>query len=154
MFKQIPPFTKETAIKKVRLAENAWNSCNPEKVSLAYSLNSRWRNRDQFINGRSAIISFLTNKWKKELEYRLIKELWAYSDNRIGVRFAYEWHDHKNQWYRSYGNECWAFDSDGLMYERYASINDISIRLEDRLFFWECYLPRPENYKSLSEFGL
>jgi len=132
----LPPFSRETAIAKVRLAEDGWNSRDPEKVALAYSLDSRWRNRSEFVNGRQEIIAFLTRKWTRELDYRLIKELWAFSDDRIAVRFAYEWHDDSGNWYRSYGNENWEFNSDGLMRLRFASINDLPIRESDRKYFW------------------
>ena len=127
----VPPFTEETARLKVKMAENGWNSCDPVKVSLAYTEDSVWRNRDEFIQGRAAIQEFLTRKWKKELSYRLMKELWAFTDNRISVRFEYEWHDETGQWYRSHGNEHWEFRKDGLMQRRDASINDIKISAED-----------------------
>src|SRR5882757_5600108 len=124
----LPPFTRETAIQKVRLAEDAWNSRDPEKVVLAYTIDSRWRNRAEFPNGRQQIVQFLKRKWTKELDYRLIKELWGYTENRIAVRFAYEWHDDSGNWFRSYGNENWEFDDHGLMQFRYASINDLPIK--------------------------
>src|SRR6478735_2021899 len=127
-----PPFTRETATSKVRAAENNWNSRNPEKVAQGYSLDSRWRNRDEFISGRDEIIAFLTRKWSKELDYRLIKELWAFDEKRIAVRFAYESHDPSGQWFRSYGNEMWEFDENGLMRRREASINDVAISESDR----------------------
>ena len=130
--KLVPPFTKETALKKVQLAEDNWNSRDPERVSLAYSENSAWRNRDQFFEGREAIRSFLADKWKRELDYKLKKELWAYTDNRISVRFEYEWHDANGQWYRTHGNEQWEFDEDGLMRRRDASLNDYEIDEKDR----------------------
>ncbi|MBE7638626.1 DUF1348 family protein [Sneathiella sp. P13V-1] len=130
--KLVPPFTKETALKKVQLAEDNWNSCDPERVSLAYSENSAWRNRDQFFEGREAIRSFLADKWKRELDYKLKKELWAYTDNRISVRFEYEWHDANGKWYRTHGNEQWEFDEDGLMRRRDASLNDYEIDEKDR----------------------
>ncbi|MCU1295835.1 MAG: hypothetical protein JWO91_113 [Acidobacteriaceae bacterium] len=149
----LPPFTRETAIQKVRLAEDAWNSRDPEKVSLAYTVDSRWRNRSEFVNGRAEIIAFLTRKWSKELDYRLIKELWAFNDNRIAVRFAYEWHDDSGNWYRSYGNENWDFDSDGLMRVRHASINDLPIKESDRKYQWPLGR-RPDDYLGLSELGL
>jgi nuclear transport factor 2 (NTF2) superfamily protein len=149
----LPPFTRETAIQKVRLAEDAWNSRDPEKVSLAYTVDSRWRNRSEFVNGRAEIIAFLTRKWSKELDYRLIKELWAFNDNRIAVRFAYEWHDDSGNWYRSYGNENWDFDSDGLMRVRHASINDLPIKESDRKYEWPLGR-RPAGYPELSEFAL
>ena len=149
----LPPFTRETAIQKVRLAEDAWNSRDPEKVSLAYTLNSRWRNRSEFVNGRAEIVAFLTRKWSKELDYRLIKELWAFNDNRIAVRFAYEWHDDSGNWYRSYGNENWEFDGDGLMQVRRASINDLPIKESDRKYRWAPGR-RPDDHPGLSELGL
>src|ERR1700750_1314707 len=129
----VPPFTRETAIKKVRLAEDGWNSCDPQRCCLAYTLDSRWRNRSEFINGREEIIAFLTRKWKRELEYRLIKELWAFDGARIAVRFAYESHDADGKWWRSYGNENWEFDESGLMKARYACINDLPITESERL---------------------
>ena len=132
----LPPFTRETAIQKVRLAEDGWNSRDPEKVALAYAIDSRWRNRAEFPNGRPEIIQFLKRKWAKELDYRLIKELWAYDGNRIAVRFAYEWHDDSGHWYRSYGNENWEFNQDGLMAFRFASINDLPILESDRKYHW------------------
>ena len=149
----LPPFTREAAIQKVRLAEDAWNSCDPEKVSLAYTLNSRWRNRSEFVNGRAEIVAFLTRKWSKELDYRLIKELWAFNDNRIAVRFAYEWNDDSGNWYRSYGNENWQFDGDGLMQVRHASINDLPIKESDRKYRWAPGR-RPDEHPGLSELGL
>src|SRR6202048_3715586 len=132
----VPPFTRETAILKVRLAEDAWNSRDPGKVSLAYTLDSRWRNRSEFVNGRVEIVAFLSRKWAKELDYRLIKELWAFTENRIAVRFAYEWHDDSDRWYRSYGNENWEFNNDGLMTSRFASINDLPILEAERKYHW------------------
>ena len=149
----LPPFTRETAIQKVRLAEDGWNTRDAEKVALAYALDSRWRNRSQFVNGRDDIIAFLAAKWVKELEYRLIKELWAFMDNRIAVRFAYEWHDDSGTWYRSYGNENWEFDDDGLMRQRFACINDLPIKELDRKYFWPLGR-RPDNHPGLSELGL
>src|SRR5579859_7751336 len=149
----LPPFTRETAIQKVRLAEDAWNSRDPEKVALAYSVDSRWRNRSEFVNGRDAIIAFLTRKWAKELEYRLIKELWAFQESRIAVRFAYESHNESGQWYRSYGNENWEFDATGLMKRRHASINDLAIKDSERLFRWPLG-PRPEDHPGLSDLDL
>jgi uncharacterized protein len=128
----LPPFTMETALEKVQLAENAWNSKDPEKVCMAYTIDSEWRNRTDFINGREAIKQFLKAKWEKELEYRLKKELWGFRENRMAVRFEYEWHDHNGQWYRSYGNEMWEFDENGLMRKRYASINDMAITEAER----------------------
>jgi nuclear transport factor 2 (NTF2) superfamily protein len=148
-----PPFSDETARVKVRLAENAWNSKNPEKVSLAYTSDSRWRNRTEFPQGREQIKAFLTRKWERELDYRLVKELWAYDHNRIAVRFAYEWHDNNGNWYRSYGNENWEFDDKGLMQSRFASINDMPISEEDRLFHWPSG-PRPDDHPALSDLGL
>ena len=148
-----PPFSYDDAIIKVRKAENAWNGKNPEAVSLAYTEDSQWRNRSQFIRGRAEIVAFLTEKWQKENGYRLIKEIWAHSDNRIAVRFAYEWHDDQNNWFRSYGNENWEFDEQGLMKTRHASINDVSIGEEDRLFTWEGDI-RPDDFPGLSELGL
>src|SRR5882757_4056551 len=133
----LPPFTHETAIQKVRLAENGWNSRDPEKVALAYTVDSWWRIRAEFVQGRPAIIEFLTRKWKKELDYRLIKELWAFGENRIAVRFAYEWHDDSGNWLRSYGNENWEFDSNGLMHQRHASINDLPIKESERKIRWD-----------------
>jgi nuclear transport factor 2 (NTF2) superfamily protein len=149
----LPPFSNSDAILKVRLAENAWNNQNPSAIALAYSLDSRWRNRRDFVTGRDDIIALLTNKWKKENEYRLIKELWAYTDNRIAVRFAYEWRDKHNNWFRSYGNENWAFDENGLMKERHASINDLPIDYSQRKFLWPMGT-RPEDHPSLSDLGL
>jgi nuclear transport factor 2 (NTF2) superfamily protein len=128
----LPPFTAESALQKVQLAEDAWNSKNPERVALAYTPDTEWRNRDQFINGRREVIEFLTRKWEKEIDYRLKKELWAFTDNRIGVRFEYEWHDKDGNWFRSYGNEMWEFDTNGLMKRRFASINDLPIDPKDR----------------------
>jgi nuclear transport factor 2 (NTF2) superfamily protein len=128
----LPPFTLETATLKVQLAEDAWNSMDPQRVSLAYTIDSEWRNRTQFINGRNEIVQFLTEKWKRELDYKLKKTLWAFTDNRIAVRFEYEYHDANGQWYRAYGNENWEFDEDGLMQKRFASINDLAIEAEDR----------------------
>jgi uncharacterized protein len=149
----LPPFTRETAIQKVRLAEDAWNSCDPERVSLAYSIDSRWRNRSEFVNGRQEIVAFLKRKWAKELEYRLIKELWAFGDNRIAVRFAYEWHDGSGSWFRSYGNENWEFGEDGLMRLRLASINDLAISESERKYHWPPGR-RPDNHPGLSDLGL
>lgn len=150
----LPPFTRESAIEKVRKGEDAWNSRDPQKVALAYSIDSRWRNRDEFVQGRPAIIAFLTRKWDRELEYRLIKEIWAFGDDRIAVRFAYEWCDRDNAWFRSYGNENWAFDENGLMCERHASINDVSIGEDQRQFHWDRSQPRPVDHPSLSDLGL
>ena len=149
----LPPFTRETAIQKVRLAEDAWNTRDPAKVALAYSIDSRWRNRSEFINGREQIVAFLARKWAKELDYRLAKELWAFTANRIAVRFAYEWHDDSGHWYRSYGNENWEFNDDGLMVARFASINDLPISESDRKYHWPLGR-RPNDHPGLSELGL
>ena len=149
----VPPFTRDDAITKVRRAEDAWNTREPERVSLAYTPDSRWRNRSEIFQGRPAIVEFLTRKWARELDYRLIKEMWAFGDDRIAVRFAYESHDDSGQWYRSYGNENWEFDADGLMHHRYASINDLPIREADRLFRWPSGR-RPDDHPGLSELGL
>ncbi len=148
-----PPFTKETAIQKVRMAENAWNTHDPEKVSLAYTEDSQWRNRGEFLQGRNAIVEFLKRKWVRELDYRLIKELWCFTDNRIAVRFKYEWHDDSGNWCRSHGNELWEFDERGLMRRREASINDVPIQASDRKFLWK-QGPRPEEHPGLTEMGL
>lgn len=149
----LPPFSYDGAVTKVRKAEDAWNHQNPTEVSLAYTADSQWRNRSEFINGREEIVSFLTRKWAKELDYRLIKELWAHGSNRIAVRFAYEWHDAANIWYRSYGNENWVFDDNGLMQQRHASINDLRIDESERKFLWEPGV-RPADHPGLSELGL
>ena len=149
-----PPFTHDTAVQKVRSAEDGWNSCNPERVALAYTVDSRWRNRAEFFEGRPAIVAFLTRKWAREHEYRLIKELWAFTGDRIAVRFAYESHDEAGDWFRSYGNENWEFDPDGLMRRRHASINDLRIASSDRLFHWDRSGPRPTDHPGLSELGL
>ncbi|MCB1791037.1 MAG: nuclear transport factor 2 family protein [Gammaproteobacteria bacterium] len=149
----IPPFTAETAAQKVRLAEDGWNSKDPAKVALAYTPDSRWRNRSEFLQGREAIVQFLQRKWARELDYRLIKELWAFTDNRIAVRFAYEWHDDAGHWFRSYGNENWAFDDNGLMRLRIASINDLPISESQRLYHWPAGR-RPEGHQGLSELDL
>ena len=148
-----PPFTVETAAQKARLAEDAWNSRDPEKVALAYTPDSQWRNRTDFINGRAEIIAFLTHKWAREWEYRLIKEVWGFRENRMAVRFAYEWHDAGGQWFRSYGNELWEFGDAGLMRRRIASINDLAIEPDDRLFHWP-QGRRPEDHSGLSDLGL
>ena len=148
----LPPFTLETAIRKVRLAEDGWNTRDPAKVSLAYSEQSRWRNRSEFVRGRDQIVKFLERKWVRELDYRLIKELWAFGGNRIAVRFAYEWHDDSGHWFRSYGNENWEFDESGLMAVRHASINDLPIAESDRKYFWPLGR-RPDDHPSLSELG-
>lgn len=148
----LPPFSEETAISKVRLAEDAWNSRDPERVALAYTPDSLWRNRDTFLQGRPAIVAFLTTKWQREQDYRLIKELWAFRENRIAVRFAYEWRNQAGQWFRSYGNENWEFDEHGLMRRRIASINDAPIAEADRRFHWP-QGRRPDDYAGLSAFG-
>ncbi len=150
----VPPFSRETAIAKVRRAEDAWNTRDPDRVSLAYTEESRWRNRAEFFTGRPAIRDFLARKWSKESDYRLIKELWAFTDNRIAVRFAYEWHDENHAWCRSYGNEQWEFDEAGLMRRREASINDLPIAEAQRLFHWDAPGPRPEAHPGLTELGL
>ena len=149
----VPPFTRETAFAKVRMAEDAWNSRDPRRVSLAYTEDSRWRNRAEFINGRAEIVAFLTRKWNKELDYRLIKEMWTFGENRIAVRFAYEWHDDSNSWYRSYGNENWEFNAAGEMERRFASINDLPITEVDRKYRWPLGR-RPDDHPGLSELGL
>ena len=149
----IPPFTLESAQMKVRLAEDAWNTRNPEKVALAYTRDSKWRNRAEFLNGRQEIIAFLKRKWARELDYRLIKEIWAYGSNRIAVRFSYEWHDDSGNWFRSYGNENWEFDEGGLMRMRYASINDLLIEDSDRKYHWPLGR-RPDHHAGLSELNL
>lgn len=149
----LPPFTKETAIEKVRLAEDGWNGRNPEKVALAYTPDSKWRNRAEFPEGRAQIEEFLTRKWAKELDYRLIKELWAYDGNRIAVRYAYEYHDDSGNWFRAYGNENWEFDEHGYMERRFASINEHPIAETDRKFRWPLGR-RPEDHPSLSDLGL
>ena len=148
-----PPFTAETAAQKVRMAEDAWNSREPERVSLAYTPDSVWRNRAEFLSGREDIVQFLKRKWSKELDYRLIKELWAFDGNRIAVRFAYEWHDDSGQWFRSYGNENWEFCDAGFMQRRMASINDLPIKETERKFLWPLGR-RPEDHPTLSELGL
>ena len=150
----LPPFTLESAIQKVRAAEDAWNSTDPQRVSLAYTENSHWRNRDRFITGRAEIVTFLTEKWAREQHYRLIKELWAYSENRIAVRFAYEWQDAAGQWFRAYGNENWQFDANGLMETRHASINDLPITDAERKFHWGRHAPRPLGHPGLTALGL
>lgn len=149
----LPPFTEATAREKVRLAEDGWNSRNPEKVSLSYTPDSQWRNRAEFLQGREAIVEFLQRKWIRELDYRLIKELWAFQDHRIAVRFAYEWHDEQGNWFRSYGNENWEFDDNGLMQRRIASINDLPIQESERLFHWPSGR-RPDDHLGLSDLGL
>jgi uncharacterized protein len=149
----LPPFTAETAARKTRMAEDAWNTRDPAHVALAYTVDSRWRNRAEFVEGRTAIEAFLTRKWNRELDYRLTKELCAFHANRIAVRFAYEWHDDASNWFRSYGNENWEFDEDGLMRWRIASINDLPIKETERIFHWPLG-PRPEDHPSLTELGL
>jgi len=149
----LPPFNAETAAQKARLAEDAWNSRDPERVALAYTEHSRWRNRNEFITGRAEIAAFLTRKWQRELDYRLIKEVWAFGENRIAVRFAYEWHDDGGQWFRSYGNENWEFDAEGLMAVRHASINDLPITEAERKYHWPLGR-RPDEHASLSALGL
>lgn len=150
----VPPFGRDDAIKKVRAAEDAWNTRDPERVALAYSQDCRWRNRSEFFTGRAAIVEFLTRKWAKELDYRLIKEMWAFSSDRIAVRFAYEWHDDAGSWFRSYGNENWLFDQDGLMLRRHASINDVLIDEVQRKFRWDLDGPRPADHPGLSDLDL
>jgi len=149
----LPPFTLETAIQKVRMAEDGWNSRDPDRVALAYTPDSQWRNRAEFPKGRDEIVAFLTAKWARELEYRLIKEIWAFTDNRIAVRFAYEWHDVSGQWFRSYGNENWEFDAQGLMQKRFASINDLAISSGDRKYHWPLGR-RPDGHPGLNDLGL
>jgi uncharacterized protein len=149
----VPPFTRETAIQKIRLAEDAWNTRDPEKVSLAYTPDSRWRNRSEFLNGRQEIVAFLKRKWAHELEYRLIKELWAFGSNRIAVRFAYEFQDASGKWFRAYGNENWEFDDEGLMRVRHASINDVPIQESERKYRWP-QGRRPDDHPGLSDLGL
>ena len=149
----LPPFTLETAIQKVRLAEDGWNTRDPEKVSLAYAVDSHWRNRAEFPIGREQIVAFLSRKWIRELDYRLIKELWAFRENRIAVRFAYEYHDDSGNWFRAYGNENWEFDEQGLMYARHASINELPIKGVDRKFHWPLGR-RPDGHPGLSALGL
>ena len=149
----LPPFTAETAAQKARMAEDAWNTREPDRVALAYTEDSRWRNRSEFLTGRDEIVAFLRRKWTRELDYRLIKEVWAYRDDRIAVRFAYEWHDEGGQWYRSYGNENWAFDAEGLMRRRIASINDVAIAEGDRKFRWPLGR-RPDDHPGLSDLDL
>lgn len=149
----LPPFDYENAVNKVRKAEDAWNTKKPDVIALAYSIHSQWRNRDEFLQGRDEIVTFLQRKWMRELDYRLIKEIWAHDNNRIAVRFAYEWHDNTGVWYRSYGNENWEFDENGLMHKRIASINDMVIDSSERLYHWPSG-PRPIDHPSLSELGL
>jgi nuclear transport factor 2 (NTF2) superfamily protein len=148
-----PPFDEAAAREKVRRAEDAWNTCEPERVALAYTVDSAWRNRAEFITGRADIVAFLTRKWRREMEYRLIKEVWAWQDDRIAVRFAYEWHDDSGNWFRSYGNENWWFDANGLMRRRFASINDLPIAEADRKYRWPRG-PRPADHPGLSDLEL
>lgn len=149
----VPPFNQQTALQKVRMAEDAWNSCDAQRVSLVYSEDTRWRNRSEFVNGRAEVVTFLQRKWIKELDYRLIKELWAWHENKLAVRFAYEWHDDSGNWFRSYGNENWHFGADGLMIQRFACINDLPISADQRLFHWPAGT-RPDDHPGLSELGL
>ena len=150
----VPPFDREDAIKKVRAAEDGWNTRDPQRVALAYTEDSRWRNRSEFFEGRAAIVEFLTRKWARELDYRLIKEMWAFGSDRIAVRFAYEWHDDAGSWFRSYGNENWLFDQNGLMFRRHASINDVAIDEAARKFRWDISGPRPADHPGLSDLDL
>ncbi len=150
----VPPFTRETALIKVRSAEDGWNTRDPARVALAYSEDSFWRNRSEFVRGRAEIVAFLTRKWTRELDYRLIKELWSFDGNRIAVRFAYESHDDSGNWYRSFGNENWEFDERGLMRKRYACINDLPIAEPDRKFYWDAALARPDDHPGLSDLRL
>ena len=150
----LPPFTHDDAVAKVRAAEDGWNTRDPHRVAMAYTPDSRWRNRSEFFSGRDAIVEFLTRKWRKEQDYRLIKEMWAFGDDRIAVRFAYEWHDDSGAWFRSYGNENWQFDASGLMARRHASINDVAIAEEDRKFRWDLSGPRPQEHPGLSDLDL
>lgn len=150
----VPPFGRDDAITKVRAAEDGWNTRDPERVALAYSEESRWRNRAEFFTGRPAIVEFLTRKWAKELDYRLIKEMWAFDSDRIAVRFAYEWHDSAGSWFRSYGNENWLFNQHGLMVRRHASINDVPIGEDERKFHWDLDGPRPPDHPGLSDLDL
>ncbi len=149
----LPPFNAETAAQKARLAEDAWNSRDPARVASAYTEDSAWRNRAEFLRGRDAIVGFLTRKWQRELDYRLVKEIWAFTNNRIAVRFAYEWHDDSGHWYRSHGNEQWEFDAEGLMRRREASINDVLISEQERKFHWPLGR-RPDDHPGLTELGL
>ncbi|GAA3761698.1 nuclear transport factor 2 family protein [Terriglobus aquaticus] len=150
----LPPFTPESAAEKARRAEDAWNSRDPHRVAQAYTTDSQWRNRSEFLSGREEIVAFLQRKWERELEYRLIKEVWAFTGERIAVRFAYEWHDHAGQWFRSHGNEQWLFDSNGLMSRREASINDVEIGEGDRKFHWTAGTARPADHPGLTDLGL
>jgi nuclear transport factor 2 (NTF2) superfamily protein len=149
----VPPFTRETAAAKVRMAEDGWNNRDPEKVAMVYTPDSVWRNRSEFVKGRAEIVDFLKRKWAKELDYRLIKEVWAVTDNRIAVRYAYEWHDDSGNWFRSYGNENWEFDAAGLMQRRFSSINDLPIKESERKFHWPLGR-RPDDHPGLSDLGL
>jgi len=149
----VPPFNQQTALQKVRMAEDAWNSCDAQRVSRVYSEDTRWRNRSEFVNGRAEVVTFLQRKWVKELDYRLIKELWAWHEDKLAVRFAYEWHDDSGNWFRSYGNENWHFGADGLMIQRFACINDLPISADQRLFHWPAGT-RPHDHPGLSELGL
>lgn len=149
----LPPFTSETAAQKARMAEDAWNSRDPERVSLAYTEDSRWRNRVEEFSGRAAIVDFLRRKWAKELDYRLIKEVWGFRENRMAVRFKYEWRDDSGNWFRAHGNELWEFDDAGLMRRREASINDVPIRAGERKFHWTAPGPRPADHPGLSDLG-
>lgn len=151
--KPVPPFSRDEAVQKVRMAEDGWNSRDPERVAQAYTADTVWRNRSEFPRGREQVVEFLTRKWQREQDYRLIKELWAHGDNRIAVRFAYEWHDAQGNWFRSYGNENWEFDENGLMATRYASINDLSISEADRKYRWPLGR-RPDDHPGVSELGL
>ncbi|PRY12599.1 DUF1348 family protein [Kineococcus rhizosphaerae] len=150
----LPPFTADSAAAKARAAEDAWNSRDPERISLAYSEDSWWRNRSTFLQGRAAIVEFLAGKWERELDYRLVKEVWAHTDDVIAVRFAYEYHDADGRWFRAYGNENWRFDGDGLMTHRHASINDVAIEESERKFHWDAPGPRPADHPGLSDLGL
>ena len=150
----LPPFTLQTAIQKVRAAEDGWNSCDAERVSLAYTPDTAWRNRSEFLRGRAEVVAFLKRKWAAETQYRLIKEIWAHGDDRIAVRFAYEWHDASGQWFRSHGNENWQFDANGLMAARHASINDVAIAESARKFHWDRSARRPDGHPGLSDLGL
>jgi len=149
----VPPFNQQTVLQKVRMAEDAWNSCDAQRVSRVYSEDTRWRNRSEFVNGRAEVVTFLQRKWIKELDYRLIKELWAWHEDKLAVRFAYEWHDDSGNWFRSYGNENWHFGADGLMIQRFACINDLPISADQRLFHWPAGT-RPDDHPGLSELGL
>ena len=150
----LPPFDRDTAVAKVRAAEDGWNTRDPDRVALAYTPDTRWRNRSEFLEGRPAVVEFLTRKWADELDYRLIKELWAFDTDRIAVRFAYEWHNRDGAWFRSYGNENWQFDANGLMARRHASINDVAIEEADRKFHWDLGGPRPVEHPGLSDLDL